>query len=268
MKKSILLSLSFLLGTSVGSADNSSNLGELSIRSLPYELDGTKFMSTIIWDGDEDDSRPGILMVPNWMGPTRASLEKAMRIADDDYVVMLVDLYGIDVRPQNQEEASEAAGFLRGDRELMRARMAKAMEILLEQRGIPLQADELAAIGFCFGGGAVLEYARTGVDLDAVVSFHGDLLSPTLEGDSQKIKASVLALHGADDPFVPQSDVDQWISVMMGTDVDWQLVQFSNTVHSFTDPNAAMPGQAEYNPLSSARAFEMMELLFDEKFED
>jgi len=249
-------------------ADDTGDLGALALRRVTYEIGDKTFESTIVWDRDEDDDRPGILMVPNWMGPTRASLEKAMRIAGDDYVVMMVDLYGTDIRPQNQDEAAAAAGVLREDRELMRERMAKAESVFLAQTGVPLEEGELAAIGFCFGGGAVLEYARTGADLDAVVSFHGDLLSPTLAEDSRNIRASVLVLHGADDPFVPQSDVNQWVSAMLETSVDWQLVQFSNTVHSFTDRNAAMPGKAEYSPLSSDRAFEYMDILFEEKFDD
>ncbi|MEM0965050.1 MAG: dienelactone hydrolase family protein [Verrucomicrobiota bacterium] len=243
-----------------------SGMDDPATRVVSYELDGVQFQSTIVWDQDDNDRRPAVLMVPNWMGPTEQSLEKARMIADDDYVVMMVDLYGVGVRPTNMEEASSAAGFLRGDRSLMRARMAKALEVLLAEQGLPLKNGEVAAIGFCFGGGAVLEFARTGADLDAVVSFHGDLLSPTLEADSKDITASVLVLHGADDPFVPQSDVDEWVTVMLGTGVDWQLVQFSNTVHSFTDPSAAMKGQAEYNPLSAKRAYEYMEELFDEKF--
>ncbi len=260
-----LICLSILLAVPA-SADNTGALDEIAIRSVVYEVDGTSFESTIVWDADEDDLRPGVLMVPNWMGPTRPSMEKAIEIAFEGYVVMMADLYGTDVRPENTDQAAEAAGFLRGDRTLMRERTGKALEVLKNEKGIPLDPERMAAIGFCFGGGAVLEFARTGADLDAVVSFHGDLLSPTLEADSGKIRASVLVLHGADDPFVPQENVQQWISVMMETDVDWQLVQFSNTVHSFTDPGAAMEGKAEYNALSAERAFEYMEELFEEKF--
>ncbi|MFP4351288.1 MAG: dienelactone hydrolase family protein [Puniceicoccaceae bacterium] len=260
-----VVSAAFFLPTL--SADDSGDLGTMAIRSITYELDGATLESTIVWDADEDDARPGVLMVPNWMGPTRASLEKAMKVAGDDYVVMMVDLYGTDVRPANQEEAGEAAGVLRGDRDLMRARMAKALGELRGQKELPLDTGRIGAIGFCFGGGAVLEFARTGADLRAVVSFHGDLLSPTLEDDSKEIRGSVLVLHGADDPYVPQNDVREWIGVMRDTDVDWQLVQFSNTVHSFTDPRAATPGRAEFDPVSSRRAFEYMEELFENELE-
>jgi len=178
----------------------------------------------------------------------------------------MADLYGTDVRPKNVDEASLAAETLRDDREQMRIRTAEALSQLKNQQGIPLDPNRIAAIGFCFGGGAVLEFARTGAVIDAVVSFHGDLLSPTLASDSGKIKASVLVLHGADDPFVPQENVQEWIAAMVQSKTDWQLVQFSNTVHSFTDPKATMKGKAEYNALSAKRAFDYMEQLLDEKF--
>ncbi|NDV61848.1 dienelactone hydrolase family protein [Puniceicoccales bacterium CK1056] len=236
----------------------------MSTRTVTYELDGVSFESVITWDGHIDEARPGILMVPNWMGPTKTSLEKAQEIAGEDYVVMMVDMYGVDVRPQNGGEAGAAAGVLRSDRELMRARGLKALQVFLSSVDIPFAKDHVAGIGFCFGGGTVLELARAGADLDAVVSFHGDLVSPTLEADSANVTAKVLVLHGADDPFVPQEHVASFVTAMQGTESDWQLVQFSNTVHSFTDPSASMAGKAEYHPQSAKRAFAYMKTLFSE----
>jgi dienelactone hydrolase len=235
-------------------------------REVAYQIEGTTFRSVAVWPQAVDASLPGVLMVPNWMGPTEASLEKARKIAAKGRVVFMVDMYGEDVRPQNGSEAAEAAGFVRADRELVRARAAEAHRQLLAFEEAPLDGERLAAIGFCFGGGTVLEYARSGADLAAVVSFHGDLLSPTLAADSANIGARVLVLHGADDPYVPQDHVQTFVSTMQETEADWQLVQFSNTVHSFTDPLAKAPGAAEYNPLSAKRAFEMMDDLFAEIF--
>ncbi len=235
-------------------------------RTVSYELDGVTFESTIVWNGELDEAKPGILMVPNWMGPTDASLKKAKQIADDDFVVMMVDMYGTAVRPTNGGEAGAAAGKLREDRALMRARAAKALEVFREHGKsgeIPLNAKQVAGIGFCFGGGTVLELARSGIDLDAVVSFHGDLLSPTLASDAVNTQAKVLVLHGAADPYVPQEHVQEWVAVMNATQVDWTLVQFSGAVHSFTDPSANSDG-ARYDKRTAKRAFEMMDDLFDE----
>lgn len=233
-------------------------------KSITYSIGETTFVSTIIYPTDSDKPLPGLLMVPNWMGPTEAAMEKAEAIAEDDYVIMVVDMYGTEVRPKNGNEAGQAAGLVRGDRPLMRARAQTALDKFLEQAdAVNLAKDKIAAIGFCFGGGTVLELGRSGANLDAIVTFHGDLVSPTLEADAGKTKAKVLVLHGADDPYVPQADVQQFISVMQKTDVDWQLVQYSGTVHSFTNPDADSDG-SRFNRTSSYRAFEAMEELLEE----
>lgn len=241
---------------------------EMTIRAVTYGLDGVSFESTVVYEAGEEDPMPGVLMVPNWMGPTEPSLEKAMMVAEEGVVVMMVDMYGVDVRPTSMEEASAAAGFVRADRDLMRARLGKAHEVLKLQADVPLDTEKLAAIGFCFGGGSVLEYARSGADLDLVVSFHGDLESPTLREDSDQITSRVLVLHGAEDPYVPQEHVAAFRDVMLATEVDWTFVQFANAVHSFTDPLASMPGQAEYHPEVAAQAFEMMEDAFEFVWEE
>lgn len=230
---------------------------------ITYEFEGRTFEGVAIWE-DDDDRRPGILMVPNWMGITDAAKEKARRVAGDDYVVFLVDMYGIDTRPTNSAEASAAAGAVRADRAVMRARGQAALDQFRGMSRIPLKADKIAAIGFCFGGGVVLEMGRAGADVAAVVSFHGDLLSPTLSSDAGRTTAKVMVLHGAADPFVPQEHVQQWVDVMLTTDVDWQLIQFSGAVHSFTDPTANMPGQAMYDARTAKRAFEYLEELLEE----
>lgn len=260
LKNSILFSIVFAVSTLAAHA-------ELTEKTVTYTINGATFESTIVFDKTAK-SQPGILMVPNWMGPTEASLKKAKDIADEGYVVMMVDMYGTDVRPANAEEAGKAAGFVRGDREIMRQRANTALKEFRATRGIPLNKSDIAAIGFCFGGGTVLELGRSGAKVDAIVSFHGDLKSPTLIKDAGETRAKVLVLHGANDPYVPQEHVQEWISAMLATDVDWQLVQFSNTVHSFTDPNAKAAGAAEFYQLSNDRAFEMMDELFEELWDD
>lgn len=234
---------------------------------ISYEIGETTFQGMLIYDGDEADaSLPGIVMFPNWMGPTEASYKKAEKIAGDDYAVLVADMYSTDIRPENSSEASEAAGAVRADRALMRERALKAVEVfdgLAEAH--PIDTKKTLAIGFCFGGGIVLEMARSGTDaVDGVISFHGDLQSPTLDADAAQVRIPQLILHGADDPYVPQEDVQAFIAAMQAGGVDdWTLVQFSSTVHSFTDPSAASDG-ARYHKRSADRAFEMMEEFADE----
>lgn len=239
---------------------------EVVEKKVSYQNEDTQFEGVLVYDDSLTEAAPAVLMVPNWMGVTPAAVAKAGEIAGTDRVVFVADMYGVDVRPQNSQEAGQAAGTVRADRQVMRARAQLALETFLQQEA-PLNQEKVAAIGFCFGGGTVLELGRSGADLDAIVSFHGDLASPTLAEDASKTKGKVLVLHGAADPFVPREDVSAFEDAMLATDVDWQFIQFSQTVHSFTDPEATMAGKAEYNAQSSKRAFRYMDELFASVFE-
>ncbi|MGK9064524.1 dienelactone hydrolase family protein [Stutzerimonas chloritidismutans] len=257
MKKAgVALALTGMLGVAVAAT---------VVKPLAYEIDGETFEGMLVYDDAVSKPRPGLVMVPNWLGVTERSAEKAARAAGDRYVVFMADMYGKSVRPSNPDEAKAAASAVRGDRPLMRKRAQAAVEAFRAQDEVAIDTSKMAAIGFCFGGGSVLELARSGADLDAFVSFHGNLDTPDPK-DAQQIKAPVLVLHGADDPAVPKEQVDGFIAEMKATDVDWQLVSYGNAVHSFTDPYANVPGRNEYNPEVAQRAFEAMNDLLDEVF--
>lgn len=235
------------------------------VKPHAYDIDGEAFEGLIIYDDAVTTPRAGLMMVPNWLGVTERSAEKAARAAGDKYVVFMADMYGKTVRPSNPDEAKAAASAVRGDRALMRKRAQAAVDAFKAQTVVPLDTANMAAIGFCFGGGAVLELARSGADLDAFVSFHGNLDTPN-PADAKQIKAPVLVLHGADDPAVPKEQVDGFIAEMKATDVDWQMNSYGNAVHSFTDPYANVPGRNEYHPEVAKRAFQAMNNLLDEVF--
>ncbi|MNJ65402.1 Dienelactone hydrolase family protein [compost metagenome] len=128
-----------------------------------------------------------------------------------------------------------------------------------------LDLASLGAIGFCFGGGSVLELARSGAQLKGFVSFHGNLDTPN-PADARNIRAPVLVLHGADDPAVPKTQVEAFTAEMTAAKADWQLVSYGGAVHSFTERGASVPGRNEYNPKVAARAYQAMNDLFDEVF--
>lgn len=250
-----------LLAGLVGAAE-----AAVVVKPVPYEIEGEAFEGLLIYDDAVTQPRPGLLMVPNWLGVTEASAEKAARAVGDKYVIFMADMYGKAVRPSNPDEARAAATAVRSDRALMRKRAQAAVEVLKAQTSqVALDSSKLGAIGFCFGGGAVLELARSGADLQGFVSFHGNLDTPN-PADAQNIKAPVLVLHGADDPAVPQEQVDAFIAEMKAAQVDWQLVSYGGAVHSFTNPLANVPGRNEYHPVVAARAFKAMNDLFDERF--
>lgn len=234
---------------------------------VAYEIDGKPFKGALVYDDSVKTPRPGLLMVPNWMGVSEAALKKASEIAGDRYVVFVADLYGRDIRPKNAEEAKVAATTVRSDRPMMRARATEAVKVFqheANEQGVAVQG--MAAIGFCFGGGAILELARSGEPLKAFVSFHGNVDTPTPD-DAKQIKAPILVLHGADDPSVPPAQVDAFVKEMQAANTDWQLVSYGGAVHSFTDPDANVPGRNRYHPVVAARAFREMNNLMDDVFD-
>ncbi len=261
MKLSTVLLISSLIST----------LGlraEMVREPVAYTIGDTAFEGMLVYDKAVDGTLPGLLFIPNWMGPTEGSFTKAEKVAGMGYVVFVADMYGVDVRPGNADEAGAAAGFVKGDRNLMRERADAGMLQLVakgRERGV-LDPGKLGAIGFCFGGTTVLEIARAGRDIAGVVSFHGNLDTPVTAGAGE-IKASVLALHGADDPLISDEERLSFLAEMTASGADWQFVSFGNTVHSFTNPEAAWAGTAEYNEQSAERAFAYMRLFFDELFE-
>ena len=127
------------------------------------------------------------------------------------------------------------AGRYMKDRNLYRAHAQAALAQLAKNPMV--DANRIAAIGYCFGGAGALELARSGANLKAVVVFHADLTSPTPD-DDKNIKGRVLALHGADDPIVPQAEREKFEKEMRDARLDWQLVTYSNAMHCFTDAEA------------------------------
>lgn len=240
-------------------------MAAITTKKVAYELDKTKFEGVLVFDDAKKAPVPGLVLVPNWLGVTDANVEQAKLVAGRGYVVFVADMYGTASRPKNQDEAGKAAGALKSNRPMMRARVKKALEVLLAQKGAPLDDKRLGAIGFCFGGTTALELARAGAKVAGVVSFHGGLASPTPD-DAKNITGKVLALHGADDPFVPAEEVVGFEAEMRAAKVDWQFVAFGNAVHSFTDVDASMVGKAQYNPVVAARAYALMDAFFAEAF--
>lgn len=241
---------------------------EMVVTPVAYQIDGEPYEGMLVYDDATREARPGILMVPNWMGVTENAAKKAYRAGGSEYVVFVADMYGTDNRPKNAEQAGQQATLLRSDRALMRKRVNAALEVFKTQTDeVALDTSKLAAIGFCFGGGTVLELARSGTGIGAVVSFHGNLDTPD-PADAKAIKTPVLVLHGADDPYVPTEQVQAFEAEMREAGVDWQLISYGGAVHSFTDPTANVAGQAEYHPVVAERAFQAMHQLLDEALAD
>jgi dienelactone hydrolase len=237
---------------------------------VEWTIGQDRFSGVLVYDDEDSDRRPGLVMVPNWMGVTDASIETARRVAGDDYVVLVADVYGSTVRPKNSDEAGKAAGALRGDLPLLRARAEKAVEVLKAQAGkAPVDPARIGAVGFCFGGTTVLELARAGVPLAGVASLHGGL-GTTSRAEAGVVKAPVLVLNGAADKGVSNDDIVAFGKEMNAGGADWQFVNFSGAVHCFAEESAGNDpaSNCRYDARAARRAFVMLENFFDERFGD
>lgn len=204
-------------------------------------------------DGGEGEL-PGVLVVHAWKGIGPHERDWAERLAREGFVVLVADIYGKGVRPETREEAAKEAGKYRADRPLMRARATVGLNRLAAHDRV--DPGRVGAIGFCFGGGTVLELARGGAHVAGVVSLHGNLDTPKPE--STKVLGKVLVLHGAADPHVPDEQVEAFETEMTAAGADYRIVSYEGAVHAFTDPAAGDdPSRgAAYDEMAARQAWE------------
>jgi dienelactone hydrolase len=208
---------------------------------------------------------PGILVVHQWNGLTMYEKNRCRQLAKMGYVAFALDIYGKGIRPKNQSAAAAQSGKYKSDRELYRRRLNLGLEQLRSHANVI--EDQVAAIGYCFGGTGVLELARSGAAVRGVVSFHGGLDSPSPE-DGKQIQAKVLVCHGADDPLVPEADIEAFKKELNDAKVDWQMVYYSGAVHSFTQPMAGSDSSTgvAYNERADKRSWAAMRNFLNELF--
>ena len=256
-----------LLGLAAAALMSAPATAAMVEKKIGYEVDGKKFEGVLVYDDAGKGKRPAVLMSPDWLGVSPKSIEQAKVVAGKRYVVFVADMYGVGAAPKNPQEAGPAAGQIRNNVALTRTRIAKALDTLLSEgsKAGLIDAKKVAAVGFCFGGGNVLELARAGTDIKAVVTFHGELTTSAVDGPG-KIKSRILVLHGADDPLVPKAARDKFEDEMKNAKADYQVVAFGNTVHSFTDPTAKFPPAVVYNEKSAKLAYAMMRDFFSQSF--
>jgi dienelactone hydrolase len=205
-----------------------------------------------------------VLVFHEGLGLGDFAMERARRLAGLGYVALAADMFGDRRQASNLQEVATLVGGLRADPEKLRAlgRAALAALAALPQ----VDAGRLAAIGFCFGGSVVLELAREGAELKAVVSFHG-VLATKMPAQPGLVKASVLVCTGVDDPLAPPEQLADFENEMRTGGVkDWQVIAYGNTLHGFTNPAAdgSMMRTAMYNEQADRRSWASMKSLFDE----
>ena len=237
-------------------------------QKVPYQVDGRSFEGMIVYDDSVTGRRPVIFMQPDWKGVDKDTVGQARTVAGKDYVVLMADMFGAGYGDKPKDQTQLRAGMLavHKDRDFTIACGAKAYETLMAEankRGL-IDPAKKAAIGYCAGGGYVLEQARAGADFKAVVVFHVTNPNPVVPGTPCNIKGRVLAIHGRADPVTPKPMMDALEDELTKAKVDWHIVTFGRGVHSFCDLTANNPAATQYDEKLCRTSYMLMRDFFAE----
>jgi dienelactone hydrolase len=233
----------------------------LKTQTVVYKQGDTIMQGYLTYDDSYTGKRPGVVVFPEWWGLNEYPKMRADMLAKLGYVAFAADVYGNGLVAKDAQDAGSLATKYKGDRALMRDRAKAALATLKSQPNVDL--SRVGAIGYCFGGTAALELARSGADIKSVVSFHGGLSTPTPQ-DARNIKAQILVLHGADDPFVSPDEVAAFEKEMKEAAVNYEVIKYPGAVHGFTNPaNKGDLVGAKYNAEADTKSWQAMKEFFD-----
>ncbi len=216
-------------------------------KDVSYEAGGVKMTGYLAYDESVLGERPGVLVVHEWWGLNDYARRRARMLAELGYAALAVDMYGGGRTARHPDDARKFSSEVMKNFDTAKARFIAALDFLKKQPMV--DPSRIAAVGYCFGGGVVLNMARQGVDLKGVASFHGTL-TPVEPAKPGSIKAKILVLNGADDKFVPREQVQAFKQEMRAAGADFKFVDYPGALHSFTNPGADEYGRKFGLPLA------------------
>ena len=243
-------------------------LGAVKGEPVTYTAGDLTLNGYLAYDDSITTKRPGILVVHEWWGHNEYARKRARMLAELGYTALAVDMYGDGKQADHPGDASKFAGEVRGNLPAAKQRFAAAMHVL--QKHPSVDPEKIAAIGYCFGGGLVLQMARQGLDLDAVVSFHGSLATdtPAIPGT---VKARILVCDGAQDKLVTPQQIQSFHREMKAAKVYYKFISYPDAKHSFTNPDADAYAEKfniplAYNEKADKRSWQYMQDFLKESF--
>jgi len=214
--------------------------------NITYNLDTVSMNGYVVYDENKEGKRPGVLVIHEWWGMNDYTKMRARELAKLGYIAMAIDMYGNGKTADNPGDAQKMAMPFYQNPQMAKARFDAALNKLKTYSQV--DTGNIAGIGYCFGGGILLNLARLGEDLNGVVSFHGSLLgTPAVK---ELLKAKILVCHGAADSFVPQSEIDQFKKQMDSIGADYTFKVYEGATHAFTNPDATETGKKFNLPIS------------------
>lgn len=234
------------------------------LKPIAYNDDSQKLEGLLAMPIKLNTTKAGVLVLPAWMGIDNNAKENATELAKLGYITFVADIYGVDKRPTNTKEAGQIAGSFKKDYKAYQKRIQLALDQLIKAGANP---DKIAVIGYCFGGTGAIEAARANFKVKGIVSFHGGLGRENTR-TIEPITPKVLVLHGADDFYVPETEIKAFHEEMRKGKTDWQMVYYANSVHAFTHKDAGSDNSkgAAYNEKAAKRSWIAMLDFFKELF--
>lgn len=225
------------------------------LEPVEYKMGDTVLKGQLAYDDATKDKRPGVIVVHEWWGLNEYAQRRASMLAQAGYVALAVDMFGDGKTTVHPEEAGEWASAVRGNQQTGMDRFMAGYNVLKANPRV--DGAHISAIGYCFGGGVALTMAMAGVDLDAVVSFHGSLPTDPVKTTP---KARMLVCNGAADGFVTAEQIASFMKVATDAGADWVFVSYAGAKHSFTNPDAGKAGipALEYNEKADLRSWQTM----------
>jgi dienelactone hydrolase len=215
-------------------------------REIQYAVGDSTFQGYVAWNDSVQGRRPGILVVHEWWGHNAHARHQAERLAEAGYVGFALDMFGKGKLAEHPADAQAFVAEATKDPAVAKARFDAARAIL--EKDPHVDPKRIGAIGYCFGGGVALDMARAGEDLEAVATFHG-VLATEHPAEKGKVKAPLLVMAGAEDPFVPDSQVVAFEREMKNAGAKFKVIRYPGARHSFTNPDAGTHGMEalQYN---------------------
>jgi dienelactone hydrolase len=247
-------------------------MAEIVTQEIAYNAGDTEMIGFLAWDDAIEGPRPGVLVVHEWWGQNDYSRRRAQMLAELGYTALALDMYG---DGKSADHPDGAGAFMReslANLPQARERFNMALELLRAQPTV--DPGNIAAIGYCYGGGVVLHMARYGADLKAVASFHGSLgLGIAPDGEGGEVTARIAVYNGEDDPLVSADEVAALAAELETAGADFQIINFPGAVHSFTNPGADQKAEQfgmplGYNALADESSWDHMQLVFAKAFSD
>jgi dienelactone hydrolase len=232
--------------------------------TLTYQADGLTMRSQLFFE-PASGRRAGVLVFPEAFGLGEHAISRAERLAKMGFVALACDLHGDGRVVDDLQEAIGLLQPLLADASRTRARANGGLKALIGRSEV--DSARVASIGFCFGGTMSIELARAGADVKAIVGFHSGLAASGTKANKDSLKARILVCIGADDPMIPLDQRADFEAEMREAGADWQMHLYGNTVHSFTNPEAAkrdMPEAIRYSPEADARSWASLQAFFAE----